>query len=482
MVQRFATAIKRHEYSRPIATSIRDGIITKHASVFDYGCGRADDIRNLESAGYDCAGWDPEFMPDTQVKESDIVNLGYVLNVIEDTKERAETLRTGFSIARKVLVVSVLTDLDSNRAARAIPYEDGLLTSRGTFQKYFTQTELREYVKDVLGVEPVSAGLGIVYVFKNETQRQLFLANRLCRRPRTSSRKASQINFEDSKAKEILEQFLGQCEDLGRTAEDDEFEPIQDLKEYFGTKSRALRIISHAYPQNKISERSRERANDLLVFLALSKFQGRPPLHVLPIGLQRDIRSFFSSYKNACGQADTLLFQAGNPEAINLACMQSQLGKLLPSALYVHRDYLERLSPILRIYVGCAQVLVGDVEQANLIKIHRFSGKVSYLVYEHFDKDEHPELSRSVTVFLKSLSIRDLNYSDSPNRPILHRKETFVGPDYPLYEQFRELTSQEISIGLLDDAAKIGFKLQWETRLKEKGFSLRDHQVIDEGL
>ena len=230
------------------------------------------------------------------------------------------------------------------------------------------------------------------------------------------------------------------------------------------------------FPNNKIEERAGERANDLLVFLALAKFQGRPPLNVLPAGLQRDIRTFFSSYKQACTQADKLLFEAGNPEIINHSCSQSVLGKLLPSALYIHRDYLERLSPVLRVYVGCAQILVGDVEGANIIKIHRFSGKVSYLVYPEFDQIEHPVLSRSVTVFLKTLFIRDLNYSDSTNPPILHRKETFVASDYPFYDRFSQLTTQESSTGLLDEAAKIGFKLQWENRLKGKGMRFKRPQ------
>ena len=250
MIARSATAIKRYEYSRPIYTAIRDGIISQALSIFDYGCGKGDDIRLLNSAGFKCSGWDPVHLADAEIMESNVVNLGYVLNVIENTNERAETLQSSFSFALDVLIVSVLTDLDSNRASRAIPFEDGLLTSRGTFQKYFTQSELREYVKHVLGVEPVSAGLGIVYAFKDETRRQLFLANRLCRRmPRSSSHISSRIKFQDTSAKEILESFLVPCEAIGQVPEDDEFERMQDLKENLGTKSRARRIIQHAFPQ-----------------------------------------------------------------------------------------------------------------------------------------------------------------------------------------------------------------------------------------
>jgi hypothetical protein len=48
------------------------------------------------------------------------------------------------------------------------------------------------------------------------------------------------------------------------------------------------------------------------------------------------------------------------------------------------------------------------------------------------------------------------DYDTSENPPILHRKETFVTPDYPLYEKFAKLTHQEENWGLLDDTSTIG--------------------------
>ena len=57
------------------------------------------------------------------------------------------------------------------------------------------------------------------------------------------------------------------------------------------------------------------------------------------------------------------------------------MGKLLPDDLYVHRSALDRLDPLLRIYEGCGRAYLGEVEGANVIKIHRRSGKLSYLVY-----------------------------------------------------------------------------------------------------
>ena len=40
---------------------------------------------------------------------------------------------------------------------------------------------------------------------------------------------------------------------------------------------------------------------------------------------------------------------------------------------------------LLRVYEGCARAYLGEVEGANLIKLHRHSGKVSYLVDPDFE-------------------------------------------------------------------------------------------------
>ena len=62
------------------------------------------------------------------------MNLGLVLNVIEDPAERRETLRAAFALARKVLIVSVMLGYQSKRE-QFVAYEDGVRTQRNTFQK-----------------------------------------------------------------------------------------------------------------------------------------------------------------------------------------------------------------------------------------------------------------------------------------------------------------------------------------------------------
>ena len=216
----------------------------------------------------------------------------------------------------------------------------------------------------------------------------------------------------------------------------------------------------------------------MLVYLALGRFRRRPPISALPIGLRRDIRSFFGSYTDACRRADDLLFRAGDADAVNDACRRSAVGKLLPNALYIHRTALEALDPLLRVYEGCARAYLGEIEGADLIKLHRHSGKVSYLAYPDFDADPHPALLRSIKLNLRTREIESTDYAASANPPILHRKEAFLLPDDPRRSKFERLTRQEERAGLLDETATIGTRAGWAERLRERGYALRGHRLV----
>ena len=158
--------------------------------------------------------------------------------------------------------------------------------------------------------------------------------------------------------------------------------------------------------------------------------------------------------------------------------LPSTIGKLLPNALYVHRDALDSLDPLLRVYEGCARAYLGEVEGANLIKLHRHSGKVSYLVYPDFETDPHPALLRSIKLSLRTRELDCYDYATSTNPPILHRKETFLPPGHKLVAKFARLTQQEEKHGLLDETATIGTREGWQRRLAERGFTIRGHRLV----
>ena len=103
---------------------------------------------------------------------------------------------------------------------------------------------------------------------------------------------------------------------------------------------------------------------------------------------------------------------------------------------------------------------------------------VSYLSYPDFESDPHPALAEGMTVHLQTFRVRERDYGESRNPPILHRKETFLTSDHPLHAKFSRLTRQEESKGLYEDPAHIGTRLGWEQYLAENRFELRGHRVI----
>ena len=94
-VERRRTAIKRYDLSKPVKLLLERGLLKKQNSFFDYGCGHGMDIKALAGLGYSAAGWDPAFLPNAPKLESDVVNLGYVLNVIESPLERGRGAARG---------------------------------------------------------------------------------------------------------------------------------------------------------------------------------------------------------------------------------------------------------------------------------------------------------------------------------------------------------------------------------------------------
>ena len=163
MIERHRTALGRTEVSRPIRLALAAGLIHQDDAVLDYGCGRGDDVRTLVGLGYDCVGWDPAYRPDGDLRPSEVVNLGYVVNVIEDPQERSETLRAAWRLANRLLIVAARVDVQA-RPKNSELLGDGVITRRGTFQKFFTQPELRDWIDETLNSLSVAAAPGIFFV------------------------------------------------------------------------------------------------------------------------------------------------------------------------------------------------------------------------------------------------------------------------------------------------------------------------------
>lgn len=164
-IDRGRTAMSRSALSRPVALAVKDGVLAPGQTFFDYGAGRGGDVKRLLEAGYTANGWDPNHDPTAPRHRADVVNLGYVLNVIESPAERAQVLRSAWALADRVLIVSARTNAEAQpKSARA--FGDGVLTSSGTFQHFYTQAELGSFIDTTLGVQAVPAAQGIFYVYR----------------------------------------------------------------------------------------------------------------------------------------------------------------------------------------------------------------------------------------------------------------------------------------------------------------------------
>lgn len=174
-IPRWRTAIARKSLSRPSLLSLKFGLYNKKESILDYGAGRGVDVAELQKDGFNISAWDPHFFPDNPKTKADTVNLGYVLNVIENPEERKSVLKEAFSLAKKCLVVSVRPEEEGRGLSNAKPYHDGVLTSTGTFQKFFSHDELEKYLSDATGVRPYFIDPHIAVLFKDKAAEQQFL-------------------------------------------------------------------------------------------------------------------------------------------------------------------------------------------------------------------------------------------------------------------------------------------------------------------
>jgi DNA phosphorothioation-associated putative methyltransferase len=374
---------------------------------------------------------------------------------------------------RDVLIVAARTTLEEAQDAEA--FGDGVLTSRRTFQKFYAQSELQDYIRQTLEQEPVAVAPGVFFLFRQTAQRESYLSAN-ARRASTApkARRTERVYAEHQTALDALAAFVTQH---GRLPTDDDAFDASEIAARLGSVKRAFLTLKRVFSPEHWLSVAEGAKQDLLVYLALAKFRGRSKFQELDVPLQRDIKGLFGSYVKACSLADNLLFSAGDHRATESALSTSPVGKLTPGGLYVHRSALTNLPPLLRVYEGCARVLVGEIEGANIIKLHRSRFAVSYLYYPDFESDAHPALAGSVIVYLASRDVRFRDYSESDNPPILHRKETFVADGYPQREIFGQLTEAEEELGLYEDTTKIGTRQGWTELLREKQVVITGHSV-----
>jgi hypothetical protein len=152
-------------------------------------------------------------------------------------------------------------------------------------------------------------------------------------------------------------------------------------------------------------------------------------------------------------------------------------GKKLPTTVYVFRDMGTSFGEELDRLIGQVVVAFQIGPEFNILKFRTDELKVSFLSYPEFFDDAHPALRKAVTVDLARGKARHTDYATNLNPPILHRKESFLPKDHSRRQEFEDLTRQEEAAGLYRRTETIGFKLNWERLLAEKGVVIEGHEL-----
>ena len=554
-IERHKTALTRYELSRPIKSLLEYGMLKMDSTLFDYGCGQGSDVRGLQALGHHAEGWDPVHQPDVPKREADIVNIGYVLNVIEDPAERVEALVEAHRQAKKLLVVSGLINETVDKA-RAKQFSDGVLTRANTFQKFFEQQELQQYIEDALDSTAVPVALGVFYVFRDPADQQDFLSARsrrtidwtqisarlglggpqtmwkalygahremldafgklaleLGRFPEITEFKplaeltgrlgsvkralrafvqgggAEGVDWNDVRVRfgigqpskrrweliceehrELLEAFWNLMLQLGRLPEAQEFSRTSELREKVGSPKQALRLFIQKGGNDEVKHAAENRRRDLSVYVALANLRRRVPFGHLSESLRADIRAFFGNYTRALEKGIELLFAAGDTGEIELACEELNVGWQDEQALYLHRSLLDELPPVLRAYVGCATTLFGDVSQADVIKLHKASGKATFLAYDDFEGKPLPELRQRIKVNLRTRWVQVFDHS--AEHQLLYFKERLVATSHPRRAEMESFSSKLRNLGF--DETSIGrgpLRTELDALLASKGLN-----------
>jgi len=485
-IERHRTALSRAGLSMPVRTLLENGILRPSDTFFDYGCGLGDDVAGLEALGYRASGWDPYFAPTEPKQKADVVNLGFVLNVIENPAERVEVLVDAWKHTRRVLAVSTLVSGRENYS-QADAFEDGLVTIRNTFQKHFEPGELAGLIEHALHAESIPVELGLCYVFRDIGDQQDFLSRRTRRvidweqiHQRLRLLRPSRVKLSlYERHPELLEDFWKTLVDLGRLPRPEEYERMDELRESRITANQAARLFVEKYGEEPLTEARQRRREDLLVYLAAGEFQKRrTPFARLSNPLRFDIKAFFGLYAGACDEARELLFAAGDSDEIEAAITDLEFGWFDASQGHftIHCSLLDLLPAILRIYIECAARLYGDPRQADLIKLHVYTGKLTFLHFDDFDGKALPELVTRVKIDLRRLFVLVVDHSEGETHQILFFKERFLPADYPgragieqYSKRLRKLGINESMLGPNDQGAPS--REEFESALDQVGLT-----------
>ncbi|MDH5414293.1 MAG: DNA phosphorothioation-associated putative methyltransferase, partial [Flavobacteriaceae bacterium] len=229
---------------------------------------------------------------------------------------------------------------------------------------------------------------------------------------------------------ELFNDFWTTCLELGRIPANPEFELSERIRSVAGSHKKAFEALIDSYGNEDFEQAQKGRTRDLMVYFALGLFDRRKAYAHMPESMKRDLKVFFGTYPVALEMAKELLFSVGSPENIKLACENTykrlNTGFLDGTHSYtLHSSLINQLPPTLRVYIGCAVQMYGDIEGIDLVKIHITSGKVTLLRYDDWDK-EIPMLIERIKIKMRDQDIDFFDYTGKFEPQPLENKIVFT--------------------------------------------------------
>ena len=466
-IVRHRTAISRNALSLPAKILFTGGIANENDSYLDYGCGRGDDIKFLRELGVPASGWDPHFAPKEELLvKSDVVNLGFVLNVIENPEERLEVLKNAFRLAKKCLCVGLMLH-SQNSATNALPYKDGQITSINTFQKFYEQQELESLLSKVLNTPLIAGAPGVFLAFKDEASEQDFLLKRQLGiiqvyEPRDLVSKVNERKAATKLALNVVNNLARHTLAFARKP------TLEELPRYFREQldksglsyQKAFNGAAKLISDEELATAVEHKKEQLELFFAMYLFSGRPKYGDLSSSLQKDVKLHFGSVRTIEENAKKLLFSLGNEDLIFEAAREAEknnLGRLEETKFIFLSKKLPELPIRLRGIINIAERLSGKIEDANLIRIHIDTKKVSYLSIDDLETEVLPKITKRTIVDLRQQSVRNFEHLTPGYEKVLYQKSKFMDAGekhFKTQKAFDDLLAKELDFDFLGEGPR----------------------------
>jgi len=486
-VLRFRTAISRNALSVPAKLLYQSGLANETFSYLDYGCGRGDDVAFLSELNIQAIGWDPYFNKKKELlKASDIVNLGFVLNVIEDPIERIQVLKNAFSLTKKCLSVAIMLK-SQNDSSISKPFNDGQLSSIKTFQKYYDQKEMEILLKTELRVDPIAAAPGVFFIFRDETLEQDFLLKRQLGIIRDYEPKALKSKINEKK--ERTQVALRMVNNLARHTLAFARKPsLEELPKYFRDQleksgisyRRAFDAASQLISDSQLKIAVTAKRDQLTLFFAMYFFSSRPKYKKLTNTLQKDIRLHFGSMKDLEDEAKELLYSLGNADLLLSDSLEAQrmgYGHYQDGKFTLRSSNLSAIPIRLRGVIAIAERLAGAVEENDLIRIHMESKKVSYIKVENFDTSPLPRMLSRTVIKLRKNEIVNLDHVEDGRVKMVYLKSRWMkqtDQNYQVQSEFDDLILNSLDLDFSGEGPRFE---QFAKALMENKIALPEYKT-----